>query len=89
MPASSKMLSKTMSGIYEPDYLEVKFFLFFRVCLFEYIKNNFNFQAIKPKYPLYPPITVQIRGYDFPVLESYQSWINKIADVMDFDVEDR
>lgn len=55
------------------------------------LRIHFNlkiFQAIKPKYPLYPVLTVRIRGYDYPILESFQSWAHKIALTMDFDVED-
>ncbi|XP_001606754.1 probable 28S ribosomal protein S10, mitochondrial [Nasonia vitripennis] len=45
-------------------------------------------EALKPKYPLYPPLVVRIRSHDFPILESYQSWIHKVAEAMDFDMED-
>lgn len=47
-----------------------------------------SLQALKPKYPLYPQLNVQIRGYDFPILECYQSWIHKVAEAMDFDVDE-
>ncbi|XP_058803150.1 large ribosomal subunit protein mL48 [Phymastichus coffea] len=45
-------------------------------------------EALKPKYPLYPPLLVRLRGYDFPILEKYQSYVHKVANLMDFDIED-
>ncbi|XP_014218419.1 39S ribosomal protein L48, mitochondrial [Copidosoma floridanum] len=45
-------------------------------------------EALKPKYPLYPLLNVQIRGYDYAILENFQSWVHKIAEAMDFDVEE-
>ncbi|XP_011869353.1 PREDICTED: probable 28S ribosomal protein S10, mitochondrial [Vollenhovia emeryi] len=41
----------------------------------------------KSKFPLLPVINVQIRGYDYPVLESYQSYIHKLADAIQIDVD--
>uniref|UniRef100_A0ABD2WPZ3 Small ribosomal subunit protein uS10 domain-containing protein n=1 Tax=Trichogramma kaykai TaxID=54128 RepID=A0ABD2WPZ3_9HYME len=46
-------------------------------------------EACKPKYPLYPTLTVKVKGHDFRVLETFQSQIHRIANFMDFDVEDR
>ncbi|KAL7294714.1 hypothetical protein TKK_0012011 [Trichogramma kaykai] len=45
-------------------------------------------EACKPKYPLYPTLTVKVKGHDFRVLETFQSQIHRIANFMDFDVED-
>ncbi|KAJ8673485.1 hypothetical protein QAD02_004747 [Eretmocerus hayati] len=45
-------------------------------------------EAMKPPYPLYPPLLVRIRGYDYPVIENYQSWIHRIANHMKFKVAD-
>ncbi|CAH1407593.1 unnamed protein product [Nezara viridula] len=44
--------------------------------------------SLKPKIPLHEPINVQIKGYDFAVLESYQKEINRIARMMDIDISD-
>lgn len=44
---------------------------------------------MKPKIPQYPVVNVQIRGYDFPILESYQGFISRLADQLDFDVDSR
>ncbi|XP_069686708.1 large ribosomal subunit protein mL48 [Periplaneta americana] len=42
----------------------------------------------KSKIPLYNPLNIQLKGYDFPVLENYQKLVNKIAQSMDIEVED-
>ncbi|XP_021939637.1 39S ribosomal protein L48, mitochondrial isoform X2 [Zootermopsis nevadensis] len=42
----------------------------------------------KSKIPLYNALNIQLKGYDFPVLESYQSFVHKIADNMNIEVED-
>ncbi|XP_011694720.1 PREDICTED: uncharacterized protein LOC105454071 [Wasmannia auropunctata] len=41
----------------------------------------------KSKFPLLPMINVQIRGYDYPVLECYQSFVHKVADIIQIDVD--
>lgn len=43
---------------------------------------------MKPKYPQYDALDVTIKGYDFPVLESFQKHLHSIAEYMDLDVED-
>ncbi|XP_054009627.1 39S ribosomal protein L48, mitochondrial [Hylaeus anthracinus] len=42
----------------------------------------------RPGPPLYPTLNIQLRGYVFPLLESYQSYIYKVADILDIDVDD-
>lgn len=44
---------------------------------------------LKPKVPIYPMLNVQIKGYIYPVLENYQSFVHKIAKLMDIDVDNR
>ncbi|XP_022909991.2 large ribosomal subunit protein mL48 [Onthophagus taurus] len=44
--------------------------------------------ALKPKIPLHEPLNIEIRGYDYPLLESYQRLIHTIATNMDINVED-
>ncbi|XP_011175527.1 uncharacterized protein LOC105207654 [Solenopsis invicta] len=41
----------------------------------------------KSKFPLLPVVNVQITGYDYPVLESYQSFVHKLADILQIDVD--
>ncbi|XP_018376176.1 PREDICTED: uncharacterized protein LOC108769621 isoform X1 [Trachymyrmex cornetzi] len=41
----------------------------------------------KSKFPLLPTINIQIKGYDYPVLERYQSFIHKLADVVQIDID--
>lgn len=41
-----------------------------------------------PKFPVYETLNIQLRGYDYPILENYQKFVHKIADNMDIDVDD-
>lgn len=43
-------------------------------------------ESLKPKIPLYAPLNIQMKGYDFAVLENYQKIIHKIARLMDIDI---
>uniref|UniRef100_A0A182PQC8 Small ribosomal subunit protein uS10 domain-containing protein n=1 Tax=Anopheles epiroticus TaxID=199890 RepID=A0A182PQC8_9DIPT len=45
-------------------------------------------ELLKPKYPLYDTLNVTIKGYDFPLLESYQKFIHNVADSMDLEIAD-
>jgi len=44
--------------------------------------------AAGPQVPVYPPINIQVKGYNFDVLESLQSWIHNLAENMGIEVED-
>lgn len=44
--------------------------------------------AAGPEVPEYSLVNVQIKGYDFTVLEHYGKWIHNTAHNMDIDVED-
>jgi len=41
-----------------------------------------------PVIPTYPPLNVQIKGYDFDILESFQSLVHNVAENMGINVED-
>lgn len=43
---------------------------------------------LTPEIPEYDAVNIQIKGYDFAVLENYQSLIHRIAKTMDIEVED-
>lgn len=43
---------------------------------------------MKPKYPLYDTINIQLKGYDYPILESYQKLLHNLLKNMDVNVED-
>lgn len=43
---------------------------------------------MKPKIPLYDTLNIQLRGYDYPVLENFQKLVNKIVKAMEINVED-
>ncbi|CRK96968.1 CLUMA_CG010298, isoform A [Clunio marinus] len=45
-------------------------------------------EAMKPPYPSYDVVNFRITGYDFPILESYQRFVHKIAEQLDLDVSD-
>lgn len=38
--------------------------------------------------PLYDTLNIQIRGYDYPVLENFQKWIHNIVINCNVNVED-
>jgi len=40
-----------------------------------------------PVIPTYPPLNIQIKGYNFDVLESLQSYIHNLAENMGIDVD--
>lgn len=43
---------------------------------------------MKAKVPLYETLNIQLRGFDYAILESYQKLVNTIATNMDINVED-
>lgn len=43
---------------------------------------------MKPKVPVYEYLNFQIQGYDFAILEKYQSFLHYTANSMSLDVED-
>uniref|UniRef100_A0A182QKH5 Small ribosomal subunit protein uS10 domain-containing protein n=1 Tax=Anopheles farauti TaxID=69004 RepID=A0A182QKH5_9DIPT len=45
-------------------------------------------ELLKPKYPLYDTLNFTIKGYDYPVLESYQKFIHNVADSMELEIAD-
>lgn len=45
-------------------------------------------ELMKPEFPAYDVINVRLTGYDFPVLESYQRFVHRIASALDLDVSE-
>lgn len=43
---------------------------------------------MKPKLPIYENITVQIKGYDYPPLESFQKFAHGVAEHLNLKVEE-
>lgn len=43
---------------------------------------------MKSKIPLYDTLNIQLRGYDYPVLESYQKFLHNLIKNMDISFED-
>lgn len=56
-----------------------------------YISTYVNtlFQPTGPEIPLYDALNVQMKGYDFAVLEKFARYVHKTADRIGLDVEDR
>lgn len=71
---------------YEPTYLEVNIRYDTLCKRFQFLGHLF--QALKPKQPIYELVNVQIKGYDFPVLEKYQKFLNHMAESLSLEVED-
>ncbi|KAG8223606.1 hypothetical protein J437_LFUL004130 [Ladona fulva] len=55
-----------------------------RFCTYEpeYLKYT------KSEIPTYDALNVQIKGYDYPMVESFQSFVHKLAESMGIEVED-
>lgn len=84
---SSKLVKnarQTSTKLYEPDYLEV--FVSHNLFLSPAILTIL--QTMKPKIPLYDILNIQMRGYDYAILESYQKLVHRIATNMDINVDD-
>uniref|UniRef100_A0A1A9ZQX2 MICOS complex subunit MIC60 n=1 Tax=Glossina pallidipes TaxID=7398 RepID=A0A1A9ZQX2_GLOPL len=45
-------------------------------------------KSLKPKFPQFENLNVQLKGYDYPILESYQRYLHKVAEYLDIDVAD-
>ncbi|XP_043484353.1 uncharacterized protein LOC122512528 [Leptopilina heterotoma] len=45
-------------------------------------------KALEPKHPLYPTVNIQIKGYDFPIVEKFQKFVHKFVDKLDIDGEE-
>lgn len=43
---------------------------------------------MKPKYPIYETINIQVKGYDYAVLENYQKFLHRIAEAMELEIAD-
>lgn len=43
---------------------------------------------MKSKIPLYDTLNIQIKGYDYAILESFQKLLHNLAKNMDINVED-
>lgn len=46
------------------------------------------FQDMVSKIPCYDALNIFLKGYDYPVLESYQKFVHKLMKNMEVDVED-
>ena len=45
-------------------------------------------QLLKSPYMQYPTVNIQLRGYDYTILESYESYVHKLAENLGIDVSD-
>lgn len=44
--------------------------------------------ALEPEFPQLESLNFQMKGYDYPILESYQKFLHNVAEYMDLDVSD-
>lgn len=58
------------------------------VCHYSSIYEPDYLDMLKPDVPEYEEINVQMKGYDFAVLESFQKLVHTIAENMDIEVSD-
>lgn len=50
--------------------------------------NNLIFQSLKPQIPIYDTLNIQLRGYDYAILENYQKFVHNLMTNLDINVED-
>lgn len=48
----------------------------------------FLFQSMQPDEPIYDCLNLQIKGYDFVLLESCQKEVHRYAEIMGIQVEE-
>ena len=46
------------------------------------------FQSVKYRPDVYPPMNIQIKGYNFDVLENYQGYLHNMTESIGIDVDD-
>ncbi|XP_055386085.1 39S ribosomal protein L48, mitochondrial [Condylostylus longicornis] len=44
--------------------------------------------SLKSKYPQYECLNFQVKGYDYPILESYQKFLHNVAEYLEMDVSE-
>lgn len=58
------------------------------VCHYGSVYEPEYLDMLKPNVPEYEKINVQMKGYDFAILESFQKFVHSIANNMDIEVSD-
>lgn len=58
------------------------------VCNYGSVYEPDYLDMLQPDVPEYEEVNVQMKGYDFAVLESFQTFVHNIAENMDIDVSD-
>lgn len=92
MPTFRVQYARQASNLFEPDYLAVSEcgqILQHKMFYCDLFLHFLLHQEMKPKHPVYPCVNIQIKGYDFPILESYQRFLHRTAESLDLDVTDR
>lgn len=89
---TSQISLRTKSNLFEPDYLAVSLNLVqyesSSHCVVGQLIKFVYLQELTPKYPVYPCVNLQVKGYDFAILESYQRFLHRTADSLDLDILD-
>jgi len=58
------------------------------ICRYGSVYEPDYLDMLKPDIPEYEEVNIQIKGYDFAVLESFQKLVHSIAENMDIEVSD-
>lgn len=58
------------------------------VCHYGSVYEPEYLDMLKPDVPEYEEVNVQMKGYDFAILESFQKFVHNIANNMDIEVSD-
>lgn len=58
------------------------------VCNYGNVYEPDYLDTLQPDIPEYEEINVQMKGYDFAVLESFQKFVHNIAENMNIEVSD-
>ncbi|KAJ8938731.1 hypothetical protein NQ318_005586 [Aromia moschata] len=66
----------------------VKTFFNLPKCTYGSLYEPDYLQGLKSKVPLYDTLNIQLKGYDYPVLESYQKFVHNLLRNMDVNVEE-
>lgn len=58
------------------------------ICHYSNVYEPDYLDLLKPNIPEFKEVNVQMKGYDFAVLESFQKLVHSIADNMDIEISD-
>lgn len=74
----------TSDNFYEPPYLAVLNFVTLKILNYLFLL----LQEMVSQIPTYDALNIFLKGYDYPILESYQKFVHKLLKNMEVEVED-